>query len=192
MPEKTIVTTSRDPSQRTRSFLKDLTNLAPWLIRVNRGKMTFQELVEAGIDEKAKTLVVIGEKKANPSIMRIYDLSIIDPNNLPLHAYTIFIKGISLSREKWRTTGPLKPGGIMIQAKPPRNDTERNLVLALYKIFGAESYTMIEKPNYLKIIVRDKPGFLQIDFKYTSPRQYVGPTIRVKEVKKIGRPSGPS
>lgn len=63
-----ILTTSRKPSQRTRSFARDLerTLNIPY---VQRGKLSLKEIFE--ID---KHVLLIGEFKANPGTLVVYDV----------------------------------------------------------------------------------------------------------------------
>lgn len=59
-----IVTTSRKPSRRTRSFAKIFCRFLGWKY-IQRGKKSFQ-------DFESKNLCVISEIKGNPAIMSFY------------------------------------------------------------------------------------------------------------------------
>lgn len=61
-----ILTTSRKPSRRTRSFAKALARFANWRY-VNRGKMGLKDIVEI-----SKDFVIVSETKANPSFLWFY------------------------------------------------------------------------------------------------------------------------
>ncbi|MBP2172277.1 rRNA maturation protein [Methanococcus voltae] len=63
-----IITTSRKPSQRTRSLANDLSRVFN-IKTVNRGKTSASELLE-----KYKNLIVIEELKGNPNKLKIYDV----------------------------------------------------------------------------------------------------------------------
>jgi U3 small nucleolar ribonucleoprotein protein IMP4 len=189
MAKKVIVTSSREPSRRTRSFLKDIEALAPWIIRVNRGKMTFQELVVIGIEEKAETLLLVGERRGNPSIIRIYDLTNLDEENNPLHAYTFFLKGIVLSREMRTQHSELEPKNIILEARPAIDETERELILGLYKMFGTSNvvYDKTRIHEALRIVVSRGRGYYKVHFKYGARGTRVGPLIKIEGVKRIGK-----
>ncbi len=194
MKDKVLLTSSREPSRRTRSFLKDLSSIAPWIMRVNRGKMTFQELVSLSLEEGASTLLIVGERRGNPSIIRIYDLNDVNEERLPLHAYTIFLTGISLSRERGHAVqGTFTPSGIVIEAKPARREAERNLVLALYKMLGPTNitYDSSEKENLLRVIVSRRRGVYTVAFRYGHQGREIGPLLRIDGVKRVGRHAGP-
>ncbi len=191
MPKPVIITTSREPSKRTRSFIKDLACLAPWIIRLTRGKLTFTELIEHALGENASTLAIVCERKANPSIIRIYDLTQPLQNNLPIHAYTLFLKGITLSREKGRRTANLQVEKAVIESEPPSSDTDRDMVLAAIKLFNAE-ISSYKESNALIIRIKKEYWGYKIEFKDSRTSRWVGPIIRVEGVKKIGRPAGPT
>ncbi len=67
-----IVTTSHRPSRRTRSFAKDFSRILPGGVRINRGKKTLRDLFYDALELKAKRIVIIGERKGNPGLMRFY------------------------------------------------------------------------------------------------------------------------
>ena len=191
MPKPVIITTSREPSRRTRSFIKDIACLAPWIIRLTRGKLTFKELVEYAIGENASTLAIVCERRANPSIIRVYDLTQPIENGLPLHVYTLFLKGVTLSREKGRRTSDLCVEKAVIESEPPSSDADRDMVLAAIKLFNAD-ITAPSSVNALVIIIRKKYWGYKMEFKDSKTNRWVGPIINVEGVKKIGRPAGPT
>ncbi|ADG13171.1 Brix domain protein [Methanocaldococcus infernus ME] len=63
-----IITSSRKPSQRTRSFLRDLERTLN-LPYIQRGKLSLKELFD--ID---KHILLIGEFKGNPGTLVVYDV----------------------------------------------------------------------------------------------------------------------
>ncbi|WP_290899181.1 rRNA maturation protein [Ferroglobus sp.] len=65
-----ILTTSRDPSRRTRRFAKVLARFMNWRY-VQRGKMSLEDL----FSNLTENLVMITEIKANPAFLKIYDRS---------------------------------------------------------------------------------------------------------------------
>lgn len=190
MKNRILYTTSREPSQRTRSFLKDMVSLSPYFIRQTRGKYTFDELVEIAHAEQARFLVVIGEKKGNPSIMRTYDLQ--SPENRALHTYTIFLSGVTLAREA-RNTRIEHDNDIdfYVAGKSPGDGKHRLLVIWLVEIFGA-SLSPPPASGDSHVIINLKPlwmrgrALLQVEFYQRGKR--VGPIIRIWGVKKVGKP----
>ncbi len=64
-----LITTSREPSRRTRSFVKDLSRVLPHSVRVTRGKATYGELAVKASSLGAYGVLVAMEKRGNPSAL---------------------------------------------------------------------------------------------------------------------------
>jgi U3 small nucleolar ribonucleoprotein protein IMP4 len=90
-----LVTTSREPSRRTRSFVKDLVLAIPHAVRVNRGKATYSELAVRATSLGAYGVLIVLERKGNPSAL-LYA----EPEGLQLRKlFLLKISGVSLLRE---------------------------------------------------------------------------------------------
>ena len=70
---KLIITSSREPSRRTRSFIKDLVKAIPNSLRFNRGKATLDDLASIARRNEAHAVMIILEKKGNPSAIVHYE-----------------------------------------------------------------------------------------------------------------------
>ncbi len=66
-----LITTSRKPSTRTRRFARELSSVLPLSRYVPRGKSSIHDVIERAEELGMHRVVVIGETKGNPSIMRI-------------------------------------------------------------------------------------------------------------------------
>jgi U3 small nucleolar ribonucleoprotein protein IMP4 len=66
-----LITTSRKPSQKTRTFGRALQRVLP-AIYVNRGKMNLREVLLKSLEQGSGTVVVISEMKGNPSRLEFY------------------------------------------------------------------------------------------------------------------------
>ncbi len=64
-----LVTTSREPSRRVRSFTKDLCASLPHSVRVVRGKATYAELAARASSLGAYGVLVVLERRGNPSAL---------------------------------------------------------------------------------------------------------------------------
>lgn len=183
----TLLTTSREPSPRTRSLIKDISSLSANIVRLNRGKMTFKELLSRAFSVGAKTLVIVGEMRGNPSIMRVYDTEPLWMNQKPIHIFTLFISGVSLSRER-RHGLPEKPiVNVYVVSSDFVNNTHRTISLALTRIFSAS----IVKPaslrkDGLRVHVIPKDNLFYVFFKMNE--NFVGPVLKISEARIIGKP----
>lgn len=185
MKRKVVITTSREPSPRTRSFVKDLCSLASWLVRLNRGKMTFYDIVEEAVSEGSSTLAVIGEMKGNPSIIRLYDLSDATLTGKVLNTYTIILKGVSLSRELGHHGVNLEDvKEILIEPPKEINEESKMAFFALHQLFNS-GMKPPEDGKYISINVNTV--YNMIKFRLNPGNQPVGPVIRYKKISSPGK-----
>lgn len=95
MMHRLLVTTSREPSRRTRSFVKDLALAIPHAVKVNRGKATYSDLAVRTTSLGAYGVLIVLEKGGNPSAL-LYA----EPVGLQLRKlFLLKIAGVSLLRE---------------------------------------------------------------------------------------------
>jgi len=62
-----LLTTSRDPSQRTRQFINELIKCIPGSTKLNRGKTPLHILIH-----ESPTLIQVVERNGNPGEIRLY------------------------------------------------------------------------------------------------------------------------
>ncbi len=111
MDGRIIVTTSRRPSPRSRSLVKDLVSVLPGGVRLTRGHMSHVDLAREALLIGADRVVVIGERKGNPGVMRVYEPT----RGLELkHIVTMVILGVKLSREAGASK-PVNPRFLVIE-----------------------------------------------------------------------------
>ncbi len=94
--EKFMLTTSRKPSHRTRSFTRDLVRVIPWCFHFTRGSCSLKDLAEELTDLGINRVLILHERKGNPSLIKFYKLV---NEKLEEREYRVRIKGISLGRE---------------------------------------------------------------------------------------------
>ncbi len=91
-----LITTSRRPTRRIRTFCNELSATIPNSIRVNRGKMSLRDLAEYAIEEGFKRVFIVDRWKGGPGRLRLYMLGDEGIVQIPPQ---IYIKGIKLRRE---------------------------------------------------------------------------------------------
>ncbi len=89
-----LITTSRKPGRRTRSFCKDLQRALPGSKYVNRGKGSVWDIVERALSQGFFRVLIVGETKGNPSIIRS-----IEVGREPRWGIQVYISGVKLCRE---------------------------------------------------------------------------------------------
>ncbi len=139
-----IITTSHKPSPRTRSFVKDLANTLPYSIKLNRGKKTLFDLGLEAYRNNALYVLIVGERKGNPSLIRIYRLEKTSFYPELKHVASIKIRGVKLTRENPESTRAYNPETIWI-------DYEQCISDDCYKL--ADIFIMIYKDK----LIEEKP-----------------------------------
>lgn len=137
---KYLITTSRNPSKRTRSFAKDLAFLF-LSKRTVRGKQSLNDLIKKTLNENLK-LIIIDTAKGNPSRLRIFNKK----NN-----YQILIKNVKLLRE-FKENFPFKKKlpVVLANSKIAENFAE---ILGLEKI---KEKTQLKEDKFLIEIIEKK------------------------------------
>ncbi|MCE4605830.1 MAG: hypothetical protein F7B59_00655 [Desulfurococcales archaeon] len=92
------MTTSREPSNRTRSFINELVSTVPVFVKYNRGKATLEELLDNAISSKTSYILVVHEKKGNPGLIKVYHVNVI--KHVLDEWFNLILKGITLYKEK--------------------------------------------------------------------------------------------
>jgi U3 small nucleolar ribonucleoprotein protein IMP4 len=177
-----LITTSHKPSPRTRSFVKDLASILPDAIVVTRGKKTLSELAIESHRNRAKYFMVIGEKRGNPSLIRIYTINY--TGRIPIHQHiaSIVLRGVTLSRENPES---IKTYGIEYVGL----DNDKCVSDRCFKLFDVLYQLLMDRisRNPDIVIVLEDRGPYTIVKAVNKLGKITGPIIRVHRVKTIGQ-----
>ncbi|MEO2117712.1 MAG: rRNA maturation protein [Methanocaldococcus sp.] len=162
-----IITTSRKPSQRTRSFVRDLerTLNIPY---IQRGKLSLKEIFE--IDNH---VLLIGEFKANPGTLVVYDVE----NERRLSSFI----SVKLQRE---ICGEkiYNDDGIRIKiSKELKDNEEFQKHYEIYDEFLFQ-HLNIDEGSDITLRLEKDPKYL-FAMQFYKGRVKIGPLIRVKSIK---------
>jgi len=179
-----LVTTSREPSRRTRSFIKDLVAAIPHAVKFNRGKATLMDLSSIARRTGAYGVLIVLEKKANPSALTFH---IPEPEGLK-RASLLKITSVKLMREMPDSQKPLGVKRIVMNLEETREDellaeTAEELVRILRPEIvqhGVEDVTAVEV-----ILGRTDRG-VAVNFICTSTGRPCGPRFVVTKVIRYG------
>nr|WP_320056931.1 hypothetical protein [Metallosphaera javensis (ex Hofmann et al. 2022)] len=69
-----VISSSRDTSSRTRSFLNYLEYIFPFSVKVNRGKRNLEEVFRIARVLGGELLLLVNVFKGNPSSLEVYDV----------------------------------------------------------------------------------------------------------------------
>lgn len=166
-PHTIIITTSRRPSPRTRSLVKDLVGVIPGAVRLTRGHLAYQELSIEAATMGADRVVILGEKRGNPSIMRIYELR--PPEGL-VNIVTLIIRGVKLAREAG-TRASVRASGMRVE----HDDGEPALIAAEALVRGL--YARLREGEVLATLRTSGEREATLAFTYRGAQ--VGPVLRL-------------
>jgi len=169
MLARILVTTSRRPSRRTRSFVKDLASVIPGGVRLTRGHLSYKELAVEAVTMNADRIIIIGERRGNPSILRIYKpLGVSGLKNI----VTLIIRGVKLSREAGHSSVRVDAGRLIVNY----DDTLEAQQVAEAFIQGLHARL---KPSEGSVIVniRGIGGGVKVWFTFRD--RNIGPLMRI-------------
>ncbi|MEM4713464.1 MAG: hypothetical protein QXQ61_02820, partial [Candidatus Bathyarchaeia archaeon] len=90
-----LLTTSRRPTKGIRTFCKDLSHTFPNILRINRGKLSLEDVTAKALELGAKKVVVIDRWKGGPGKIELYQL---DSRLQPIPPL-IYLRSVKLRRE---------------------------------------------------------------------------------------------
>jgi len=169
---KILVTTAHSPSQRTRTFVKDLVSVLPNAEKITRGKMSKEVLASIATDMGAERLLIIREKNGNPASIEVYKVE--DVELIPLGK--IVIRGISLSSEVGRRSYGVSK--VCLNATPLTEEDEK-VIRNLKEMLGLEE---CEDGDLVAVLEKDERGYT-LYFVPPDSKLKVGPVVRLKSVE---------
>ncbi|MHA1639430.1 MAG: Brix domain-containing protein [Candidatus Heimdallarchaeota archaeon] len=181
--EKFVITTSRKPSQRTRSFVRDLVRVIPWSFHFTRGSCSLNDLAAELTSLGINRLMIIHEKKGNPSLAKFYKLV---NGKLVERDYRIRIKGIALARELRRGRSIFTKNSKFRVINKCSSDFGEQLYTMLSIFFNFErSRELIYEPNLkgIAVFLSDSPkSNITLEFQQIETKEFIGPRITISDV----------
>ncbi len=93
-PAHVVISTSRRPSHRTRSLCKELQLVLPSAHYLQRGKRSFEEVLQASREAEGHLLLMVGERDGNPGSLALY---LVNQSEKPV--LSLQVHGVKLARE---------------------------------------------------------------------------------------------
>jgi U3 small nucleolar ribonucleoprotein protein IMP4 len=173
-----LFTTSRAPSPRTRSLVKELASLVPGGARLTRGHLTLDGIAAIARVRGADRVTIVGERRGNPSIIRVYKVtSPPDPPSL-VNIVTIIVRGVSLARERG-VKRPPRPEVLYVEASEGGEEYAEALIRAWH------AKLLREGVRYkVKAVVEAGGEEAVIDFRDSQGRP-AGPRLRVSKPRRM-------
>ena len=180
-----LVTTSRHPNPRLRTFVKDLASALPNAVYINRGKLNIDELAAEGYRRGSEVIVIVGRGwYGNPGrivFMHIYE------DRFEFYPLIIRVRGVKLVREM-SDAKSIRVTDEVISYFP--NDEVEEFALALgealkiptFRLSSIEDLKGVSSATLLiERALRKDVAFIM---KFISLKEWImiGPIIKVKRV----------
>ena len=176
--------TTRKPTQRVRSFIKELTRVIPGSIRLTRGKQGFAEFCETAYEAGATRLLLVGAFHGSPGRIGFLNYS---GDTWEFFPPTVIIKSIQLLREVH--DGQTRNIKKLVVLPDRSYDTKKATLLA-----DALNVPCVDRDS-LETLTNDTAVFRiglsqykAMDFVSPDETQRLGPSMKVKHF--LTRPMG--
>ncbi len=179
-----IITTSREPSRRTRSFIKDLVKAIPNSLKLNRGKATYEDLARIALNKNAYGVLMTLEMKGNPSALSFWSLN--RETNTLVKRVLIQIKSVKLLREIPGSQQPFNVRFLRIPSLNVGSGLPYETLNALIEIFKPEISDEGNPIGSIDLIVGGDSKEASVLFLCSSTGRPCGPQFKVVKVVRYG------
>jgi U3 small nucleolar ribonucleoprotein protein IMP4 len=114
-----LLTTSRRPTPRTRTFCRGLARSIPNVVRINRGKLSLDGIVEKSLELNANHVIIVDRWKGGPGKIEFFK---IEQEGLVPVPPIMYVSSIKLQREFDRAK--IKPVRSLIITMSSENSNE--------------------------------------------------------------------
>ncbi len=173
-----VIGTTRKPSQRIRSFAKELVRVIPRAARLTRGKQSLIEFCEEARSQGASRVILIGGYHGNPGRLIFLQYS---QDEWLFQPPLIFTKSVILLRQKRQQPIPKSKVLYVVQ------DTDRDklnaeiIARALGVTFVEREALSTGKPGVALLLVALHQSSV-LEFLSLQDSQPVGPTLYVRNI----------
>jgi len=180
LPRKILLTTSRNPTPRIRTFCHDFAKVLPSVSYVNRGKMSNDNMAEKAIEYDADRVVIVDRWHGGLGVLRFF---IVTESGLTEASPTIHFAA-KLQRELGVSN--VKPAVSMRLQAPNKSDELASLAVSLSGFLGLpiSPEEQEHKPALTMMsISRDKSGKIEVTFMDEPRHVELGPRITVSKLE---------
>ena len=184
MRAKILVTTSHRPTQRVRSFIKDLASVLPEAIKLNRGKSSLRDLYYDAMAYGATRIVIVTVWKGNPGKMLVYQP--LEPPDVGLKLIASYlIRGVKLRREVPGSKKLQSTTKLAIDLTSINSERLRMLADTISRSFLARMVFDPDELEHFNVVLELEEAGSTIVLKFISPRdnRVCGPIIRIQGVR---------
>ncbi|MCS7108568.1 MAG: hypothetical protein RMH77_01685 [Sulfolobales archaeon] len=176
---KLIVTTSREPSRRTRSFVKDLTSTINGLIKISRGKRTLKDLLNIVHSYDCKGVLMVLERAGNPSALSYY---VERDGNLD-RMFLIKLSSIKLIREISGAQRPSSPCKPVVDNASIEGDIPTDVVDVIKTVLNAANGLDTRNAGEaVRLKFKHAGTYVSLTFECVASGRICGPELRILKV----------
>ena len=173
-------TTSRSPTNKTRTFIHDMVSVVPRSSRIPRGSANEFFCLNSMKNQGYETAIIINSVKGNPNFVRLFNLT----DKIEEIPYAIKIRGLTLSRD-YQEKGRKRKPAISILISTLENSVEEEILKKFLGITN-ESIEKIKDKEYVTVYADylDKnDGIIFLEFLDKNNKQ-TGPRIKLRIIER--------
>ncbi|MEM3923121.1 MAG: hypothetical protein QXZ48_02360 [Zestosphaera sp.] len=175
-----LITTSREPSRRTRSFVNDLVRVVPNSIKFNRGKATYEDLAAITKHYSSHGVLMVLEKKGNPSALTYLVPG--DTTNL-VKKYLMLMSSLKLLREIRGHQIPYNVKKLVLNFSRVPQGFPQRVCEVLIEIFRpALIHESTEPTEAIELEVTGNENIASIAFYCSSTGRACGPAFNITKI----------
>jgi rRNA maturation protein Rpf1 len=159
-----------------------LVRVIPWSFHFTRGSCSLLDLADELTSLGINRLVILHEKKGNPSLFKFYKL---EGDELDEKDYRMRLKGISLARELNRGRSKFISDSRLMVVNKCHSDFGEQLYMMLSMFFGFERMRTLPSDPQLKGIAinfSDKNDMITLEFQQIESKEMIGPRLTISDV----------
>lgn len=177
-----LLTTSRNPTDKMRTFCNDLAGMLPNALRVNRGKMSSEQLAEKALENGAEHVIVVNRWQVGPGTINFIRIGQSGLISIPP---IIRVGDIKLRRD-FKVFSKVKPVRALAFFSSVPSDEVKKFAEMLAKFFGIPLLSVDElakKSENFMSLEKDNAERVTVTFMVEPGHVEVGPRITVSKME---------
>lgn len=173
-----LLTTSREPTDKIRTFGNDLVHSMPGIVHVNRGKLNLDRVAEKAIELGTDHVVVIDRWKDGFAYMRFFQVG---ASGLTPFSLQIGVANARLRREFKAKTKRIESLAIIMPSES--SSLAKKVAQSIGDFFNFSILQTEDIADYSVAIRVSGNGFLRITFVLLPELVGIGPRINISKVE---------
>ena len=177
-----LLTTSRRPTRRIRTFCKDFSHGIPNVTRINRGKLSLEGLAEKALELGADGVVIVDRWKGGPGKIEFFKVK---EGKLQPTPPMIYVRGVKLRREFGTMPRGRRIKSTAILALPEAPPEVIRLREAFSEFFHIPVIHADEEKRRFSALMEIKTnpaGEIVVTFRLLPENVEVGPMMRISHM----------